>query len=265
MQFEAVQDAVSQLLQEGHALATISGPMVRQQLGGRGSYRDICEHLKAIKQEAGVLVEEPSEDEEPGEVPDPDAAELPPPGASVVDLPTDPVVEAEQGLSEAQQALQTKMDALPEAERELADSRGRVLEALAAQLAAIEGCRRGIFANDDPVRTMTAAEVSDAVAHFQQARQQWRYALDGVEGYGARLREAQAQLQEARRQAFLQEHHPALVQALQDALEAQANDPWLSPQADPRALQAVQHTWQHRYAIEAAQKAIAEACRAGGL
>jgi hypothetical protein len=30
-------------------------------------------------------------------------------------------------------------------------------------------------------------------------------------------------------------------------------------------LQAVQHTWQHRYAIEAAQKAMEEACRAAGL
>src|ERR671935_2873563 len=107
MEKAQVEAAVLTLLQQGHALAAISGPMVRQALGGHGSYRDICEHLKAIKQDAGVLVDEPSEASNPHD-------EAPAPLS-------DPIVEAEAALSQAQQALQAKMDALPEAEHELAD------------------------------------------------------------------------------------------------------------------------------------------------
>jgi hypothetical protein len=260
MEKEQVEHAVLSLLQQGVSWQEISGPKIRDILGA-GSYRDILKHLRTLKASAGVVVgDEPSEGEEPDDAEPPPAGDMPEPAPVV-----DPIAEAEQALRDAQQALQAKMDALPEAERELADSRGRVLEALAAQLAAIEGCRRGIFANDDPVRTMTAAEVADAVAHFQQARQAWRYALDGVEGFGARVREAQASLTAARRQAFLAQHHPALVQALQDALEAQARDPWLSPQADRAALPAVQHTWEHKYRLEDIRRRMAAACREAGL
>jgi tetratricopeptide (TPR) repeat protein len=262
MDIEVVERAVAQLVSQGLPLAAISAPKVREILGA-GSYRDITKYLRTIKASAGVVVgDEPSEGEDPD---DEEPSSAPEPHDEAPPALADPIAEAEQALAEAQQALQGKMDALPEAERELADSRGRVLEALAAQLAAIEGCRRGIFANDDPVRTMTAAEVADAVAHFQQARQHWRYALDGVDGFGQRVREAQASLTAVRRQHFLAQHHPALVQALQDALEAQARDPWLQPMADPRALQAVQHRYRHQYALEDIRRRLEAACREAGL
>jgi hypothetical protein len=251
MDLEQVQEAVMHLLQEGLTWPEISAPKVRQALGA-GSYRDILKHLRVIKASAGIMVEE-----EPSEDPEPHDEELP--------ALADPVVEAEQALSEAQQALQAKMDALPEAEHELADARARVIAAVSNQLAMVEASRRGLLGSDDPGRSEAAAEVDDAAHAYRQARQAWRYALDGVEGFGQRVREAQASLTAVRRQHFLAQHHPALVQALQDALEAQARDPWLSPQADPRALQAVQHTWEHKYRLEDIQRRMEAACREAGL
>jgi hypothetical protein len=259
MDLDQVQEAVMHLLQQGLTWQEISAPKVRQVLG-RGSFRDICDHLKTLRQEAGVVV-----DEEPGEVPDPDAAEVAPPGASVVELPTDPVAEAEQALSDAQAALQRKLNELPAAEADLAEARARVVGAVSNQLAMVEAAKRGLLPSDDPGRSEAAAEVDDAASAYRHARQAWRWAVDGVEGFGQRVREAQASLKATRRQHFLQTHHPALVQALADALEAQANDPWLSPQADRTALQAVQARYRHQYALDDIRQRLEAACRAAGL
>jgi hypothetical protein len=262
MEKEQVEAAVLSLLQQGVPWEQISAPKLRDVLGA-GSYRDILRHLSVIKASAGVGVDEADEPRPPGD----EGAPLEDPGPHDEEPPAlgDPIGEAEQALREAQQALQAKMDALPEAEREVADSRSRVLEALAAQLAAIEGCRRGIFANDDPVRTMTAAEVADAVAHFQQARQQWRYALDGVEGFGQRVREVQASVTAVRRQVFLQREHPELLAELAEALERQARDPWLQPQSDLRSVQAAQARYKHQYALDDIKRRMAQVFTAAGL
>jgi hypothetical protein len=260
MELAQVEQAALSLLQAGLTWQEISAPKIRDVLGA-GSYRDILKHLRTIKASAGIVVEdEPREGEEPG------PEELPPPDEGDIGIPiSDPVAEAEAALRQAQQALQGKMDALPAAEAEMNEARSRLLEAVSAQLASVECGKRGLLPSDDPGRVRIAAEVGDATAHFQQARLAWQQALQGIEGWSQRCREAEGRVQEARRQAFLQAHHPALVQALQDALEAQARDPWLAPEADRAALQAVQHTWQHRYVIEDIRRRMQAVCEQAGL
>jgi hypothetical protein len=260
MEKAQVEAAVLSLLQAGVTWPEISAPKVRQALGA-GSYRDILKHLRTLKASAGIVVEdEPSEGEEPDEAEPPPAGDMP--GQPLL---ADPIAEAEQALSDAQAALQRKLNELPAAEADLAEARARVVGAVSNQLAMVEAAKRGLLPSDDPGRAEAAAEVDDAASAYRHARQAWRWAVDGVEGFGQRVREAQASLKATRRQHFLQTHHPELVQALADALEAQANDPWLSPQADPRALPAVQHRYQHQYALDDIRQRLEAACRAAGL
>jgi Plasmid replication region DNA-binding N-term len=253
MEKAQVEAAVLTLLQQGLTWDEISAPKVRELLG-RGSFRDICQHIATLRAElpeelmaASVATTAGSPETPPGQA-DPD-----------------PVAEAEQALAAAQQALQAKMDALPEAEHELADARARVLAAVSNQLAMVEASRRGLLGSEDPGRSEAAAEVDEAAHAYRQARQHWRWALDGVEGFGQRVREAQASLQEARRQHFLQTHHPELLAELAEALQRQCDDPWLQPTSDLRSVQAAQHRYQHDYRLQEIRQRLQAVCEQAGL
>jgi hypothetical protein len=63
----------------------------------------------------------------------------------------------------------------------------------------------------------------------------------------------------------LQQHHPELVAELEEALQRQRDDPWLSPHADRTALPAVQHRWEHKYRLNDIQHRMEAACREAGL
>jgi hypothetical protein len=76
---------------------------------------------------------------------DPEPSEEDPPPVA------DPVIEAKEALIQAQQAFQAKIDLLPRIEA-AAEVRSRVIEALGAKLAVMEGCRLGVFTGDDQAR-----------------------------------------------------------------------------------------------------------------
>jgi hypothetical protein len=74
--------------------------------------------------------------------------------------------------------------------------------------------------------------------------------MDGVSGWGQRVRECERQLHEAKRQQFLAEHYPELLAELAEALALQASDPWLQPQSDQRSVQAAQAKYKHQYRLD---------------
>jgi Plasmid replication region DNA-binding N-term len=248
MEREVVQEAVTQLLQQGQTLASITAPMVRA-ITGYGSYTTITQHLRTIRASAGVLG-------------DAEEIDLDGPELSSCD---EQVREAEEALTQAQQALQVKMDALPVVEAEIADARSRAIEALGAKLAVLEGYRLGVFTGDEQARAHVEGEVQDATQAYQAARVALQHAMEGIAGWGQRVRACERQLREAKREVFLQRERPELWQALQDAIAARGRDPWLQPHADLAGVQSRQAHFTHVYAIEAAQKACEQACIEAGL
>ena len=170
---------------------------------------------------------------------EPDLLELPP----LDDL----VREAEEALTAAQASL-------------AADTRSRVSEALVAKLAVMKGCRLGVFSGEEQARITVEEELADAKQGYRTARLALKHAMDGIAGWGERVRESERRLHQARRERFLQRERPELWQALQGAIAARAGEPWLQPQSDQRSVQAAQAKYRHQYAIEAAQKACEQAC-----
>jgi hypothetical protein len=250
MERVVVQQALDTLQQRGVPLAQVTVTQLREVIG-YGSYTTITAHLRAIRGESVDVLGDPGEGETP------DAEALSPPG--------DPVCEAEEALAAAQASLQAKMDALPIVEAAMADARSRAIEALGAKLAVLEGYRLGVFSGDEPARAHVESEVQDASAGYRTARLALKHAMDGISGWGQRVRACERQLCEARRKVFLQRERPELWQALQDAIAARGRDPWLQPQADHANVQAQQAHFKHVYAIEAAQKACEQACQEAGL
>jgi hypothetical protein len=249
MERAVVQEAVTQLLQQGQTLASITAPMVRA-ITGYGSYTTITQHLRTIRGE-GVDVLEDAEEREPY------VPELPP-----LD---DQVREAEEALAAAQASLQAKMDALPIVEAAMAEARRRVIEALGARLAVLEGYKLGVFNGDEQARAHVESEVQDATEAYRTDRLALQHAMEGIAGWGQRVRACERQLREAKREVFLQCERPELWQALQDAIAARGRDPWLQPHADLASVQSRQAHFTHVYAIEAAQQACEQACIEAGL
>jgi plasmid replication DNA-binding protein KfrA len=179
--------------------------------------------------------------------------------------PDDAIAAAERAVVEAELAVKLKLDALPPAEGEFNDSRARLIEALAAQVGVLEGHRRGLFAGDDHVRADVEDEVQDAAAHYRDARQRWRLAMQAVEGFTARRREAEQRLRQAKRERYLQTAHAELWAELQDAIAARANDPRLDTRHGVDVLQERRAQWYHQDKITTLQRQCEAACEAAGL
>jgi Plasmid replication region DNA-binding N-term len=221
-----------------------------------GSMRDLHPLWKAVVGDS----DSPGEGDEP-ELPAPEDEAISPAELA----PDEPVAVAERAVVEAELALKGKLDALPLAEHDFNDSRARLIEALAAQVGVIEGHRRGLFAGDDHVRTDVETEVQDAAAHYRDCRARWRLAMQAVEGYGARRREAEQRLKQAKREHYLQCECAELWQALQDAIAARANDPRLDPRYGADPLRERQAQWYHQEHIKGLQRQCDDVCQAAGL
>jgi hypothetical protein len=250
MELEHVQRAVEALQAQGVPLEAITAPKVREILGS-GSYTTITAHLRVIRGESAGGLDDLSEGGEP------DAEALSPPG--------DPVCEAEQALASAQASLQAKMDVLPGVEAAMAEARSRVIAALGAKLAVLEGYKLAIFSGDEQARAHVESECADATQAYGTARLALKQAMDAIAGWGQRVREAEQRVKEATRQRFLAKHHPDLVAELMEALELQDRDPWLQPQSDQRSVQAAQAKYKHQYRLDDIRQRMKAACEAAGL
>jgi hypothetical protein len=239
-----------------------------------GSMRDVHALWRAIVGDS-VIAEESDEPELSGPAADdPDGAE-PDDDHVVDDAPLDhrdglvdvkhAIALAERAVVEAELALKLKLDALPLAEHDFSDSRARLIEALSAQVGVLEGHRRGLFAGDDQVCADLEGEVQDAAAHYRACRQRWRLAMQAVEGFTARQREAQQRLKGVRREGYLQTACAELWQALQDAIAARASDPRLDTRYGVEPLKERQARWYHEDNIKGLQRQCDDACDAAGL
>jgi hypothetical protein len=231
MELSEVQRAVERLQAQGIPLEKITAPQVRE-LTGYGSYTSIIEHLRVLR----------------GEAPADDAS---------VDL----VAEAEQCLHAAQQRVLALEAELPTVESRMEDSREAVLSTVQRQLAAKECRWRGYWpAEDESVLQAINAEVDAKTIAYREARRDLERMMKALIEAQQQLRAAEQGITEAKRQAFLQAHHPDLLAKLASLRE---EDPTHSFDVmHPRyfALQA-----QHRALVRQVETEIAEALQAAGV
>src|SRR5688572_14656383 len=140
-------------------------------------------------------------------------------------------------------------------------TREAVLNATARQLAAAECRWRGYWpAEDESVLQAITAEVDAKTVAYRNARQAHEQAVKELAQARARISACERAVTQARRDVYLQAHHPELVAQLASLRE---DDPAHHIDAmHPRyyALQA-----QHRAQVRQVETEIAEALQAAGV
>jgi Plasmid replication region DNA-binding N-term len=253
MDRDQIRQAIHTLQAQGDP---VTGPKVRELIGGKGSFREIYQVIEEERQhQAGssradvqrVIME------------DPDPADEPPP---------DPVAEAEAVLQQAQAQVQQVEVELPALEDALALARDRLLAAVCADEGAQAAVRRGLLPRSDPAIAETEAQVKATTRAFQEV--QWRVdqARQRLTAWHQRVAQAQQQLALAQRDAYVRREAPDLWARVQEARTAYAPDPLLRGSMGHAASDVQRSRWAHDHRLselESELAALLEAATTQGL
>jgi hypothetical protein len=224
MDSDAIQQAITTLRAQGEP---VTGPKIRELMGGKGSYRDIYQYLRGLEgEELPDIAEEltPDSDKE-GEglavaaepVVNEDITDAPQAHAeTALAVPAaeneavDFVADAQAALARAQQRLQEAETRVPELERQLAELRQALLQATLQHLTVAYAASKGLLSTSDP-------GVADAEKAMWEAGRAHRQAKERLDQAPQAIASARGAVRLAQQQVFLAQHHPELVQALTEA------------------------------------------------
>jgi hypothetical protein len=238
MNRDEIRAAIQQLKAQGEP---VTGPRVYELLGKKGSYREIYSELKM---DHGALIEDTVVETT---IPSSSIAN----GPIIPDAPLDPVAEACGELSRAEGALAAAEAKIPALEAALGEARQAAVEAAARHEQVGAAIRLRVLSSRDASLGQAAAELQSARQRLKTAEHALAQATAALATRRGMVLMWQGAVQQAKREHYLQEHKPELLERLAEIEAARASDRRLGGPSLSEKLRAEAEHGQARAKIDA--------------